>query len=136
MTLAEVFCMSKRNNRFWCAICGNCEGTFFYFTDDIAVCQECLNTLKINVTKKFKPTDRGSIKYVPGGQKERSYIFNRDGGKCVFCESEIDLEVDHIFPRSKGGTASLWNLQTLCKKCNRKKRAAVPVGFKATFLKH
>ena len=126
----------KKCVRFWCAICGNCEGNFFYFTNDIAICQECLNTLKIKLTKRARPVDRGKIIDVPGGKEGRNYIFDRDRGQCVLCGSQISLEVDHIFPRSKGGTSSLWNLQTLCKTCNRKKRATIPTGFKATFAKH
>jgi len=36
-----------------------------------------------------------------------------------FCIS--GLEIDHIHPESKGGTAEVSNLQLLCRKCNRTK---------------
>lgn len=36
-----------------------------------------------------------------------------------FKKSEIDI--DHIIPRNKGGTDDLWNLQPMCKHCNRSK---------------
>lgn len=45
--------------------------------------------------------------------------------KCAECgkwfpKSEID--VDHKISKRKGGTDDLWNLQAMCKHCNRSKR--------------
>ena len=37
-----------------------------------------------------------------------------------FAKSEVDI--DHIIPQSKGGTDDLWNLQCMCKHCNRSKQ--------------
>jgi len=37
-----------------------------------------------------------------------------------------NLECDHIIPLARGGETSMDNLQTLCKKCNRKKATSVP----------
>ena len=50
-------------------------------------------------------------------------VLARDNWTCCSCgrssrEDGITLEVDHIIPRSKGGTDDFENLQTLCKKCN------------------
>jgi hypothetical protein len=50
-------------------------------------------------------------------------VLARDNWTCCSCgrsskEEGITLEVDHIIPRSKGGTDDIDNLQTLCKKCN------------------
>lgn len=53
---------------------------------------------------------------IPGALRET--VFNRDGRKCLRCGSTNDLTVDHIFPRSSGGTHLLTNLRTLCRKCN------------------
>lgn len=44
--------------------------------------------------------------------------------RCVRCgklypKSQIDI--DHRIPKRKGGTDDLWNLQPMCKHCNRSK---------------
>jgi len=49
-------------------------------------------------------------------------VFKRDNYRCVQCLRDLDLTVDHIHPRSKGGEDSEDNLQTLCRSCNSRKR--------------
>jgi hypothetical protein len=48
-------------------------------------------------------------------------VWNRDGGRCVKCGSQENLEFDHIIPFSKGGATTYRNMQLLCKKCNLEK---------------
>ena len=45
----------------------------------------------------------------------------RPGSDRVYIPDDIKMEVDHIRPWSKGGSDELWNLQPLCKPCNRSK---------------
>ncbi len=50
-------------------------------------------------------------------------VLARDNWRCCKCgrsakEDGVILHVDHIKPRSKGGTDDMDNLQTLCRKCN------------------
>ena len=44
---------------------------------------------------------------------------------CVKCGKKYrkkDMDIDHIVPQSKGGDSSKYNLQCICKHCNRSKR--------------
>lgn len=48
-------------------------------------------------------------------------VWNRDGGKCIQCGDNENLEFDHIIPFSEGGSNTKRNIQLLCQPCNRKK---------------
>lgn len=52
--------------------------------------------------------------------KLRSFIFNRSNGKCVYCGAKA-TEIDHIVPRSSGGSNSTYNLVASCRACNQMK---------------
>lgn len=46
--------------------------------------------------------------------------------KCVKCGRSFrkgDMDIDHIIPKSMGGSNSRENLQCICKHCNRSKQA-------------
>jgi hypothetical protein len=42
-------------------------------------------------------------------------------GECFYCGATDDLSIDHIIPRSKGGSDEEANLQCLCLPCNMRK---------------
>lgn len=47
----------------------------------------------------------------------------RPGGERANIPDYMKMEVDHIRPWSQGGSDSIYNLQPLCKPCNRNKSA-------------
>ncbi len=51
-------------------------------------------------------------------KQTRETVMARDGEKCVRCNSQEFLQIDHIFPKSIGGTNALTNLRVLCRSCN------------------
>jgi 5-methylcytosine-specific restriction endonuclease McrA len=57
----------------------------------------------------------------------RRAIFARDGWTCQYCGSERGtLTIDHVIPRSKGGSSSWDNIVTCCAPCNRRKGDRLP----------
>jgi hypothetical protein len=53
-------------------------------------------------------------------------VFKRDGYRCVACGATEYLTIDHIIPRSRGGSDSQANKQTLCETCNKAKADSLP----------
>ncbi len=54
-------------------------------------------------------------------RKQKHVLFGRQEGQCAGCKILFpfpNLTIDHVVPRSKGGTDHLENLQLLCAACN------------------
>ena len=67
--------------------------------------------------------NQGALNIEPVGESLRFEILKRDR-VCQLCgvgRNDAVLEVDHIVPRSKGGSNDPDNLQVLCARCNRGK---------------
>jgi 5-methylcytosine-specific restriction endonuclease McrA len=56
----------------------------------------------------------------------RRAVFARDSWTCQYCGSHSNLTVDHVIPRSKGGTSSWENIVASCAPCNRRKGDRLP----------
>ncbi|MXY46176.1 MAG: hypothetical protein F4Y44_04150 [Chloroflexi bacterium] len=57
-------------------------------------------------------------------RQNRHVLFGQQEGRCNGCKTEFPFrmfEVDHVIPRSRGGTDHIDNLQLLCTHCNRTK---------------
>jgi 5-methylcytosine-specific restriction endonuclease McrA len=52
-------------------------------------------------------------------------VFQRDGGRCVQCGSNFDIQYDHIIPVAMGGSSTVENLQILCATCNQRKGPSI-----------
>ena len=56
------------------------------------------------------------------GYEIREYLLNKWDRKCTYCKAEnIPLQVEHIHPKTKGGSNRISNLCLACEKCNLKK---------------
>lgn len=66
----------------------------------------------------YNPESSGKKDFDEFTQAEKNEILNRDGFKCVICglgrENGLDLHIDHIKPRSRGGQGTVENGQVLC----------------------
>lgn len=65
----------------------------------------------------------GSVK-----KKKKVIVYENSRGLCGICGKPVSLNemtIDHIFPKSKGGTNSLDNLQASHKECNSKKGSRI-----------
>jgi 5-methylcytosine-specific restriction endonuclease McrA len=56
----------------------------------------------------------------------RRAVFARDGWECQYCGSRSTLTVDHVVPRSKGGSSTWENIVASCAPCNRRKGDQLP----------
>jgi 5-methylcytosine-specific restriction endonuclease McrA len=56
----------------------------------------------------------------------RRAVFARDNWTCQYCGSRSNLTVDHVIPRSKGGTSEWTNIVASCAPCNRRKGDHLP----------
>jgi hypothetical protein len=59
-------------------------------------------------------------------------IWSRDGGRCVWCGAEPwarDRTVEHVLPRSRGGTSGPLNLLPACRPCNRARRSRSAAAY-------
>jgi len=70
-------------------------------------------------------TDRGqqisTQMQLPKAHTHKHKIYGQQEGKCVGCNYYFpfrNMTIDHIVPKSKGGTDRLENLQLLCNACN------------------
>ena len=83
--------------------------------------------LYLNDIIKFRKSIQGQRALMTSTLREK--IKSRDNYTCKKCSNSITieknllLEIDHIFPISRGGLTTEDNLQTLCWKCNRSKGA-------------
>ena len=75
--------------------------------------------------RKFSGEPQLEYKREPIPESVRTYVWRRDGGRCVKCGSQERLEFDYIIPVSLGGSNTERNIQLLCEPCNRQKSNSI-----------
>jgi len=84
--------------------------------------RERRNQQKLQTARSLmRANEEGRPTRVPIPQDLRRTVFERDGGRCVECGSNFDLQYDHVLPVALGGATTVENLQLLCADCNRRK---------------
>jgi 5-methylcytosine-specific restriction endonuclease McrA len=86
---------------------------------------EChVETTRFDTQKLANPEISG-VMYQQGellGYEVREYLLEKWQRTCVYCQkTNLPLEIDHITPRSKGGSNRLSNLTLACHACNQTK---------------
>ena len=74
---------------------------------------------------------------VPGSRNipvSRRGVLRRDSNRCAYC-SKSATTIDHVQPKSRGGTDSWENLVACCLRCNNKKgdRTLAEIGWSLSF---
>ncbi|EQD24045.1 MAG: hypothetical protein D084_Lepto4C00616G0001 [Leptospirillum sp. Group IV 'UBA BS'] len=80
--------------------------------------------VRFDMQKMENPETSGAL-YQQGtlaGYEVREYLLEKWGRSCAYCGAEnAPLEVDHIHPRSRGGSDRISNLTLACRPCNERK---------------
>ena len=75
--------------------------------------------------QKIKNPDISGIEYQQGtlqGYNIRNYLLEKHKRKCFYCGKTVsDFEVEHMLPKSRGGSNRIDNLTLSCHECNQKK---------------
>jgi len=75
--------------------------------------------------QKIENPEIAGVEYQHGtlaGYEIREYLLEQWSRTCAYCgQTDVPLEIDHIHPRSKGGTDRVSNLTLACHGCNQKK---------------
>lgn len=93
-----------------------------------------VETVSFDIQKMVNPEISG-IEYQQGelfGYEVREYLLEKWNRKCVYCKKgNIPLEIEHVIPKSRGGSNRISNLTLACTECNLEKgnRTANEYGF-------
>jgi 5-methylcytosine-specific restriction endonuclease McrA len=117
---------------------GRCYWWFedrFYWEDEDLEAEDLLALVRDRQRKQRRKLEHARATMVldaepvqrrrPVPRELRLAVFERDGGRCVECQSDFDLQYDHIIPVAMGGATTLENLQLLCAPCNQSKGATL-----------
>jgi 5-methylcytosine-specific restriction endonuclease McrA len=76
-------------------------------------------------TQALQNPEISGVAYQQGellGYEVREYLLEKWGRQCAYCDAQnVPLEIDHIHPRSRGGSDRVSNLTLACHDCNQAK---------------
>ena len=82
-----------------------------------------IENVSFDVTQMSSDTKIYGVAYQQGPLYDaslREFVFSKTKGRCSYCGAKA-TEIDHIVPKSKGGSNSTYNLTPTCRLCNQKK---------------
>ncbi len=95
---------------------------------------EChIETVRFD-TQALQNPEISGVEYQQGelaGYEVREYLLEKWHRRCAYCGKEgVPLEIEHLTPRSRGGSNRVSNLTLACRPCNQKKghRTAAEFG--------
>lgn len=86
-------------------------------------------------TQKLENPEIAGVEYQQGtllGYEVREYLLEKWGRACVYCgATDVPLEIEHMIPKSRGGSNRISNLTMSCPSCNDTKgtHTAAEFGF-------
>ena len=84
-------------------------------------------------TQLMQNPEISGVEYQRGtlaGYEVREYLLEKSGRKCAYChKTGVPLEMEHILPKSRGGTDRVSNLTMACRPCNQRKGSRTAAEF-------
>ncbi len=84
-------------------------------------------------TQLMENAEISGIEYQQGelaSYEAREYLLEKWGRKCAYCGAiDIPLEIEHITPKSRGGSNRVSNLTVACHACNQRKGSQTATEF-------
>ncbi|MBK06286.1 MAG: HNH endonuclease [Deltaproteobacteria bacterium] len=98
----------------------------------IPVSSLSVENVRFDTHKLVNPEVQG-VEYQQGtlfGYQVREYLLEKWGRKCAYCgKQNVPLQVEHMTPKSRGGSNRVDNLTLACEMCNQKKGSKTAGGF-------
>ncbi|MCY0884561.1 MAG: RNA-guided endonuclease IscB, partial [Firmicutes bacterium] len=86
-------------------------------------------------TQKLQDPEIAGVEYQRGtlfGYELREYLLEKFGHQCAYCggaSGDAVLNLDHVIPRSRGGSDRVSNLAMVCRTCNEAKGNRLPEAW-------
>ena len=98
--------------------CYDCRRPLPFWEDEDSACYVIRESLEEYIGHEFD-TDAVSV-----SKSMRRAVVKVYGSNCFGCGKHLErnqVTIDHVLPKSQGGTADILNLQPLCEPCNQEK---------------
>ena len=84
-------------------------------------------------TLKMQNPEISGVEYQQGelrGYEVREYLLEKWHHQCAYCGAKnVPLQIEHIAPKSRGGSSRISNLTLACRSCNEKKGTKTSAEF-------